>query len=161
MAVEFSKENQTKTYVQQVLRDSFTEEEAHTAAKEMAVIAEKQWEAYTNSEEVTLSSYESTVKPIVLEAAPYYDASVESIEKTVTETETQIVHGWTKVSFSSESLGMRIRSKRAEYLKQTDHYALNDRTMPEEIKVYRQALRDITDQETFPQSVVWPVRPVD
>jgi hypothetical protein len=41
---------------------------------------------------------------------------------------------------------------------QTEDYIKDDK---EDWKNYRQALRDITDQETFPDSVVWPEPPTE
>ena len=55
-----------------------------------------------------------------------------------------------------EELSEIIRSKRNELLLQSDWMASQDRVMSQEEKDYRQALRDITDQDTFPQSVTWP-----
>ena len=42
----------------------------------------------------------------------------------------------------------------------TDMEAVSDRTPSTEILNYRQALRDITSQETFPNSVIWPIKPI-
>jgi len=54
-----------------------------------------------------------------------------------------------------------IRAERDSYLQQSDWTQLPD--VPQEIKdkwaIYRQALRDITKQPTFPDSVVWPAKP--
>ena len=41
----------------------------------------------------------------------------------------------------------------------TDVWALSDRTMTAEQTAYRQALRDITGQAGFPDSVIWPTKP--
>ena len=49
-----------------------------------------------------------------------------------------------------------IRRKRDIKLAETDWWAVQDRTMTQAEIDYRQALRDITDQPTFPDSVVWP-----
>ena len=51
------------------------------------------------------------------------------------------------------------RNKRNALLKETDYMALQDVLMPAEIATYRQDLRDITDQEGFPESVIWPTKP--
>ena len=53
-----------------------------------------------------------------------------------------------------------IRLERNQLLKDTDYAVLPDsgHDTPE-IRTYRQALRDITSQETFPDSVVWPTKP--
>lgn len=52
-----------------------------------------------------------------------------------------------------------IRNKRDKLLSETDWTALSDTTMSAEMAAYRQALRDITDQEGFPYQVDWPVKP--
>lgn len=46
-------------------------------------------------------------------------------------------------------------------LKESDWTQLPDVNLPnlQEWITYRQALRDITKQSTFPQTVVWPVQP--
>lgn len=57
----------------------------------------------------------------------------------------------------------KIRNIRNFRLKQSDKYVIPDFPITPEKKqewaVYRQALRDITSQQTFPDSVVWPVKP--
>lgn len=58
-----------------------------------------------------------------------------------------------------EVLAEEVRNKRNDLLKETDWMALSDVTMTPEMAAYRQALRDITSQERFPYSVVWPVKP--
>lgn len=52
-----------------------------------------------------------------------------------------------------------VRNKRNHLLSDTDWMALSDNTMTPEWASYRQALRDITDQEGFPFSVEWPTKP--
>jgi len=52
-----------------------------------------------------------------------------------------------------------IRYLRDALLFETDWMASQDRTMTSAEKTYRQALRDITDQENFPYSVTWPTKP--
>ena len=51
------------------------------------------------------------------------------------------------------------RSARDELLKATDHYGLSDVTMSAEMTTYRQALRDVPQQEGFPQTITWPTKP--
>ena len=55
---------------------------------------------------------------------------------------------------------MRIlRIERNRRLAETDHFAFQDRIMTEEIKTYRQALRDITSSATSLDDVTWPTEP--
>ena len=56
-----------------------------------------------------------------------------------------------------ESLANAVRAKRDAMIKETDFYMLPDYpSVPEGIAEYRQALRDITKQPGFPQSIDWP-----
>ena len=55
-----------------------------------------------------------------------------------------------------------LRQKRDGLLKETDYYALSDVTMSEDIKKYRQDLRDITDgvnTETKAKNKTFPTKP--
>ena len=55
-----------------------------------------------------------------------------------------------------------IRSKRDSLLKATDYLALSDNTLSDEMKSYRQALRDITEGVTTltkAKAVKFPVKP--
>tara|TARA_Y100000289_G_scaffold48182_1_gene48628 strand:+ start:510 stop:1007 length:498 start_codon:yes stop_codon:yes gene_type:complete len=51
------------------------------------------------------------------------------------------------------------RAKRTALLMETDHYALADVTMPDAMKTYRQALRDVPQQTDFPGTINWPTKP--
>ena len=52
-----------------------------------------------------------------------------------------------------------VRSERDKKLAETDWMALSDVTMSDAWKNYRQALRDVTAQEGFPDTVTWPTKP--
>ena len=52
-----------------------------------------------------------------------------------------------------------VRRERNDLLASTDVWALSDRTMTAEQTAYRQALRDITDQDGFPTDITWPTKP--
>ena len=52
-----------------------------------------------------------------------------------------------------------VRAERDFCLAQTDFYAMSDVTMPEDIREYRQSLRDVPQQDGFPASVTWPALP--
>ena len=51
------------------------------------------------------------------------------------------------------------RAERDRLLKETDHYGLSDVTMSSEMTTYRQALRDVPQQDGFPASITWPTKP--
>ena len=59
----------------------------------------------------------------------------------------------------SDRKASAIREQRNELLKETDWMAGSDVTMSDDWKTYRQALRDITLQDSFPDSVTWPDKP--
>ena len=55
-----------------------------------------------------------------------------------------------------------LRAKRNKLLSDTDHYALSDQTLSDDIRTYRQSLRDITNGLTTVEdvnSVTWPTKP--
>jgi len=55
-----------------------------------------------------------------------------------------------------------LRAKRNRLLAETDHYALSDQTLSDDIKTYRQSLRDITNGLTTVadvEAVVFPTKP--
>lgn len=51
------------------------------------------------------------------------------------------------------------REQRNILLTETDWWAVQDRTMTQAEKDYRQALRDVPEQEGFPTDIVWPTKP--
>lgn len=54
----------------------------------------------------------------------------------------------------------QFKEKRNRLLAETDWWAVADRTMTQEEIDYRQALRDIPQQEGFPLSLIeWPTKP--
>lgn len=61
---------------------------------------------------------------------------------------------------TDEELARNVRGIRDAKLSETDYLVASDYPISEEnlaeIKVYRQALRDITEQEGFPKKVIWP-----
>ena len=53
-----------------------------------------------------------------------------------------------------------MREKRDALLKETDWWAVADRTMTQAEIDYRQALRDIPQQDNFPSPyIIWPTKP--
>ena len=64
---------------------------------------------------------------------------------------------------TDEELADRIRRDRDEKLEETDFFVMPDYPSDpkdlEEVKTYRQALRDITKQSGFPKEVTWPELP--
>ncbi len=65
------------------------------------------------------------------------------------------VLGWTLVALSADEA----RALRDSLLAATDWTANSDVTMSDEMRAYRQALRDVPSQAGFPDNVTWPVKP--
>jgi len=65
------------------------------------------------------------------------------------------VLGWTLQTLSADEA----RALRDSLLAATDWTANSDVTMSDEMRTYRQALRDVPSQASFPDNVTWPVKP--
>ena len=57
---------------------------------------------------------------------------------------------------NTATLAASERAKRDDLLKETDHFGLYDVTMSAEMTTYRQALRDVPQQDGFPETITWP-----
>ena len=77
-------------------------------------------------------------------------------EGTVVTVQDQID---AKVAADNTALASTERATRDDLLKATDHYGLSDVTMTDAMTAYRQALRDVPQQEGFPQTITWPTKP--
>lgn len=68
-----------------------------------------------------------------------------------------------KLQLEKEVLSLDVRLERNKLLSDTDHLIQSDYPISDEkkqeIKVYRQALRDIPQQDGFPDNIVWPDKP--
>jgi len=72
-----------------------------------------------------------------------------------TEAELQAAYDTAVVNVALADL----RSKRNQLLTETDYLALSDVTMTDEMRSYRQALRDLPANTVDPANPVWPVKP--
>ena len=52
-----------------------------------------------------------------------------------------------------------IREERNRLLAETDWMASTDVTMSDEWRAYREALREVPEEPTFPDKVIWPKAP--
>lgn len=52
-----------------------------------------------------------------------------------------------------------LRDERNKRLAETDYLALSDSTLTDEMRTYRQALRDLPANTTDPANPVWPTKP--
>tara|TARA_Y100000004_G_C8890930_1_gene401996 strand:+ start:641 stop:1138 length:498 start_codon:yes stop_codon:yes gene_type:complete len=85
----------------------------------------------------------------------FADTTVDG--KTVTKTEHEKVYQ----EALDEVTGENNRSTRNSKLAETDFYALSDVTMPDNVKTYRQALRDLPTHKNWPnlEDADWPTKP--
>ena len=64
---------------------------------------------------------------------------------------------------SIEEVAAQVRSQRDAMIAETDYLMISDYPISDEdkalVETYRQALRDIPEQEGFPSEVQWPVAP--
>ena len=59
----------------------------------------------------------------------------------------------------TENAWSDLRSKRSKLLAETDYLALSDATLSEEMRLYRQQLRDLPANTSDPANPTWPVKP--
>ena len=85
----------------------------------------------------------------------FADTTVDG--KTVTKAE----HEKAYQEALDEVTGENNRSTRNSKLAETDFYALSDVTMPDNVKTYRQALRDLPTHKNWPnlEDADWPSKP--
>ena len=84
----------------------------------------------------------------------YYELTPEEKNKQKRSSPTL-----TREQAKFEAASGRVRYERNRFLEETDRFALQDRTMSQEMIDYRQALRDVPQQEGFPHEVIWPEKP--
>lgn len=58
-------------------------------------------------------------------------------------------------------LQQEMRFERNQLLAETDRFALADQTLSDEMRAYRQALRDLPANTTDFENVVWPDKPAE
>ncbi len=105
---------------------------------------------------------------VVIADDPSYDAMTHKI--VAADTPTLVGGTWTitkstvaltaeEIQANSDAEAQLVRGKRDDLIAKTDWMALSDVTMSAEWQAYRQALRDIPEQEGFPDNVTWPTKP--
>lgn len=113
--------------------------------------------------EMSKPAYDPLVQDLVMDEMPHKEViRVEVDEET---QEERAIYGnlwfigYSVVNKSEAEAAAAIRNKRDSLLAETDWMALSDNTLTEAWATYRQQLRDISDQEGFPYSVIWPAKP--
>lgn len=88
-----------------------------------------------------------------VESDMFADYVVDGVTVTKAEQEAEYI------TRKAEEKATAIRTERDNLLASCDWRAVSDLIMTDEWKAYRQALRDITAQATFPTEVTWPDKP--
>ena len=88
----------------------------------------------------------------------YIEGEFSDIEYTVSNGQAVVKPTPT---FDADAAAMQIRIKRNKLLAACDWTQVNDvpAATSQKWATYRQELRDITEQQTFPVNVAWPVAP--
>jgi len=89
-------------------------------------------------------------------AGPSGSVTVE-LSKEENEQRDEEERLWAEQAPSREMA--QIRQHRDTLLRETDHFGLGDVTMSDDMKTYRQALRDIPASNTVYADVTWPTKP--
>ena len=63
------------------------------------------------------------------------------------------------IEVDTENAWIALRAKRTQLLADTDYLALSDATLSEDMRTYRQALRDLPANTTDPANPTWPAKP--
>jgi hypothetical protein len=108
--------------------------------------------------------------PVGYEAAPDYDPLTHRLQHSSVPslvdgewklTKTVVALTAQQIADATSAKATEMRKKRDAKLAETDFYALSDVTMSAEMTTYRQALRDITAHENWPnlEDADWPTKP--
>ena len=82
----------------------------------------------------------------------------EVTEVPLTAEEIERERIWIEEEFPALQLH-KLRTERNHRLAETDYLALTDATLTDEMRAYRQALRDLPANTSDPANVVWPTKP--
>lgn len=74
-------------------------------------------------------------------------------------TEAELQAAWDEYQSEGGTAMVLLREKRDRLLVDTDWWAVADRTMTDEEREYRQALRDLPANTADPANPVWPTKP--
>lgn len=158
---KFTKDDFRPYITRRYFEGALSEEKLLNLAKDAQIEAAIFYRREEASAEFTPESWSGTLKDIEVDVNPDYDPDSEWVEETWEETETLRRRTLIVQNLTDEGRASAIRRKRDELLYMTDNSALSDRTLSAEMTAYRQALRDVTTQETFPTSVTWPAKPTE
>lgn len=162
-SVVYSRDGGPDYQFSQAMPPEWTEELLHQIARDCVVHAISYWEHFdaTQNVVVELSETSGQVKSRVYLEAPAYDPSTEKLVEQITEDDTTVTVAYIVEPLTEEEAAALARSKRDRLLRSTDLYGLADINAPQAILDYRQALRDVPQQEGFPWTIVWPIKPLE
>lgn len=107
-----------------------------------------------NSDAPTVLQHPNQAEP------PEYDWMTQWIELENEPDENNVLQ-WVIREYDDAEKEINIRKMRDGLLRETDWMVLSDNLEPpQEWLDYRQALRDVPQQDTFPNAVTWPTKPV-
>ena len=159
--IKYQKEGCSDWWRRIGLPDNFDDDYLHTLAEEQAQQAAIWWSKTEGvSDNYVVAEPTRQIKEIIHKEAPDYDPLVSDITFEWVEDATTKYKVYSVTEKSAEDKAFQIRERRNQELALSDTFALSDVTMSDEMRNYRQALRDITAQETFPNSVIWPIYPI-
>lgn len=91
---------------------------------------------------------------------PFCDRNLHTVKsELVPLASDRFAYKHTLVPTERKYAEKRMRVRRDRMLSATDWAGSSDVTMSDEMRSYRQALRDITKQKGFPYSITWPEIP--
>jgi hypothetical protein len=102
---------------------------------------------------------------LVADQTPDYDSLTQYIVRVnnVPEGQDYVEYQIIDITYTDEELIFRALDSRKSLLNQSDWTQLPDVQLTtaqvDAWKVYRQALRDITDQPDYPTTIIWPTIP--
>ena len=103
---------------------------------------------------------------LVVDEQPTLTEAQKWGESTYALSGTDVIRTWVAVDKTAEEIAADttaladvVRSERDELLASTDFYALSDVVMTTEMTAYRVSLRNIPEQEGFPNTILWPTTP--
>lgn len=113
------------------------------------------------------SAYPTEVPEFICEVTDEQDISIPGVLGVLTPDEEKLQYAEELLLREQQAFNQKanpIRTKRNELLAESDVYVIVDYPVSEakrsEWKQYRQTLRDVTLQTTFPESVEWPIQPL-
>jgi len=137
---------------------------SHVKEKSRGVIDEYPYSIQKLKTDNPNTSFPSEITDSLLQSYKVYPVSNEA-RPEVSNDKRAVAEDTPSYADGNWSLGWSVKSKtddekfsdeaskrreRDELLKNTDHYALTDRTLSEEMESYRQSLRDFPEQSGFP-----------